>query len=547
MPDAWRQGAIVYHIYPRSFRDSNGDGIGDLPGISEKLDYVASLGVDGVWISPFFASPMLDFGYDVSDYRAVDTIFGTLDDFDRLLARAHSLGLKVIIDMAWSHTSDQHPWFAESRCDVGNPKADWYVWADPQPDGTPPNNWLSLFGGSAWTWEPRRRQYYLHHFLFAQPKLNLRNSAVVAALLEIGAFWLNRGVDGFRMDAVDFMMHDAMLRDNPAELTDGVPLRPFAMQRHCYDLGDPATFEVLASTRALLDRYPGSISIAEVGSVGSVDNAFERAASYVGGEGRRLHAAYTLHVAKGPGEVAAIRAAILQAERSFDQGSIVWSFSNHDIERVASRWGDGSPAAAKVFLALLATMRGCVTLYQGEELGLPEAEIAFAQLQDPYGRTYWPAFKGRDGSRTPMPWERDAHHAGFSTAERPWLPVSEAHLSLAVDQQDQDPDSVLTTWRALMRMRRSSRAMRLGSMHLMDAEPPLLAFERRHGRERVLCLFNLGDVERRFSVCQRSLALMASLCNTPSDAEEVLLQPRGYFIGNLPSGNHPSPASEAPI
>ncbi len=540
MPDAWRQGAVIYHIYPRSFRDTNADGIGDLPGITEKLDYVASLGVDGLWISPFFASPMRDFGYDVSDYRTVDPDFGTLDDFDRLIARAHGLGLKVILDMVWGHTSNRHPWFTESRGDRGNPKADWYIWADSRPDGTPPNNWLSVFGGAAWSWEPRRRQYYLHHFLPEQPKLNLRNPAVVAALLEIGAFWLDRGADGFRMDAVDFMVHDALLRDNPPETSASqTPLRPFAMQEHRYDRGDPAIFGVLASTRTLLDRYPGSISIAEVGSVGSMDNAFERAAGYVGGEGRRLHAAYTLHVAKGPGDLPAIRTAIVQAERSFDQGSIVWSFSNHDVERVASRWGDGRSESAGVFLALLATMRGCVTLYQGEELGLPEASLSYSQIQDPYGLAFWPGFKGRDGCRTPMPWERAAPNAGFSSAARPWLPVPETHVRLAVDQQDHDPASVLTTWRALMRMRRDRVALRLGSLHLLDAPAPLLAFERRHARERVLCLFNLGDVEGRFPMTQRSLPLMAGRCNAPPDAVEVVLPPKGYFIATLPSVTAP--------
>jgi alpha-glucosidase len=535
MPDAWRQGAVIYHIYPRSFRDSNGDGIGDLRGITEKLGYVASLGVDGLWISPFFASPMRDFGYDVADYRAVDPVFGTLENFDRLIARAHELGLKVILDMVWGHTSDRHPWFIESRGARGNPRSDWYVWADPRPDGTPPNNWLSVFGGAAWTWEPGRRQYYLHHFLPEQPKLNLRNADVVAALLEIGAFWLDRGADGFRLDAVDFMAHDARLRDNPpAAPATQTPLRPFAMQEHRWDRGDPGIFEVLARMRALLDRYPGSISIAEVGSVGNRDNAFERAAAYVGGEGRRLHAAYTLHVAKGPGDLDAIRAAMLEAERSFDQGSIVWSFSNHDVERVASRWGDGSPESASVFLALLATMRGCVTLYQGEELGLPEAELSVSQIQDPYGRAFWPGYKGRDGCRTPMPWERAAPHAGFSSAP-PWLPVPEAHARLAVDQQDRDPASVLMTWRALMRMRRDRPALRLGSLHLLDAPAPLLAFERRHGRERVLCLFNLGDAVGRFPMAERFLPLATGRCNPPPDASEVVLPPRGYLVATLPS------------
>lgn len=536
MPDAWRQGAVIYHIYPRSFRDSDGDGIGDLPGITDKLDYVASLGVDGVWISPFFASPMRDFGYDVSDYRTIDPSFGTLEDFDRLIARAHALGLKVILDMVWGHTSDRHPWFVESRESRGSSKSDWYVWADPRSDGMPPNNWLSVFGGPAWTWEPRRRQYYLHHFLVEQPKLNLRNPAVVAALLEIGTFWLDRGADGFRMDAVDFMVHDALLRDNPADPSASpTPLRPFSMQEHRYDRGDPAIFEVLTSTRALLDRYPGSISIAEVGSVGGNDNAFERAAGYVGGEGCRLHAAYTLHVAKGRGDLRALRTAIMQAEQSFDQGSIVWSFCNHDVERVASRWGDGGPDSAKVFLALLATMRGCVTLYQGEELGLPEADLSFEQIQDPYGRAFWPGYKGRDGSRTPMPWEHAAPQAGFSNAARPWLPVAETHVALAVDRQDHDPASVLTTWRALMRMRRDRAAFRLGSLHLLDAPAPLLAFERRHERERMLCLFNLGDVEGRFPMAQRSLPLMTGRCNAPPDATEVVLPPKGYFIAALPS------------
>ncbi|HKX10903.1 MAG TPA: alpha-glucosidase [Stellaceae bacterium] len=534
MPDAWRQGAVIYHVYPRSFRDSNGDGVGDLAGITEKLDYVASLGVDGLWISPFFASPMRDFGYDVSDYRAVDPIFGTVEDFDRLLARAHGLGLKVILDMVWSHTSDQHSWFAESRLDRHGAKADWYVWAEPRPDGGPPNNWLSVFGGSAWTWEPRRRQYYLHHFLPAQPKLNLRNDVVVAELLEAGAFWLNRGVDGFRMDAVDFMAHDALLRDNPAASVNETPLRPFAMQVHRHDLGDPATFDVLARTRALLDRYPGSISIAEVGSVGSADNALERAAGYVGGEGRRLHAAYTLHVAKGPGELAAIRNAIAQAEQSFDQGSIVWSFSNHDIERVATRWGDGGPGSAKVFLALLATMRGCLTLYQGEELGLPEPEIAQADVRDPYGRAYWPLYKGRDGSRTPMPWEHAAVHAGFCDGAEPWLPVAATHLPLAVDRQDRDPHSVLTAWRALSRLRRDNAVFRLGSLQLLDAAPPLLAFERRHGRDRALCLFNLGDMDGRFAIPQRTLPLIIGGCRMLPDADELVLPPKSYFVATLP-------------
>jgi len=536
MPDAWWEGAVVYQIYPRSFRDSNADGIGDLRGITEKLSYVASLGVDAIWISPFFASPMLDFGYDVSGYYTIDPIFGTLEDFDRLLVRAHELGLKVIIDMVWSHTSDQHLWFAESRYDRRNPKADWYVWAGPKSDGTPPNNWLSVFGGVAWTWEPRRRQYYLHHFLSAQPKLNLRNAAVVAALLEIGAFWLDRGVDGFRLDAVDFMAHDAALRDNPPDASvNGTPVRPFAMQAHHFDLGDPAIFDVLASIRALLKRYPGSVSIAEVGSVGAMDDAFERAAAYVGSMGRRLHSAYTLHVAKGPGDASAIREAVTRAERYFDRGSIVWSFSNHDVERVVSRWGDGSAASAKLYLALLATMRGCLVLYQGEELGLPEAELDFSDLKDPYGRTYWPVFKGRDGCRTPIPWEHNARNAGFSDAQRAWLPIPPAHFMLAVDRQDPVSDSVLATWRTLVRIRRENAALRRGSLGLLNCAAPLIAFERRCGSDRLLCLFNLGKTDELFPMAERALPLAAERCSVRSEAGDTLLAPNGYLIATLPA------------
>src|SRR6185437_595764 len=281
MTGEWWRGAVIYQIYPRSFFDSNGDGIGDLAGIAEKLGYVAGLGVDAVWISPFFASPMDDFGYDVSDYCAVDPIFGTLDDFDRLIARAHALGLKVLIDQVWSHTSDRHAWFCDSCSARDAPHADWYVWADPRPDGTPTNNWLSVFGGSAWSWGTRRRQYYLHHFLKSQPQLNLRNSAVLEAVLARGAFWLDRGVDGFRLDAVDFLTHDAKLRNNPALPPPGgiIPARLFGLQDHIHDMTQPDVVEVFRGIRRLIDRYPGLTTLAELSSEGAIAAA-ERVARY---------------------------------------------------------------------------------------------------------------------------------------------------------------------------------------------------------------------------------------------------------------------------
>ena len=270
----WWRGAVIYQIYPRSFFDSNGDGIGDLPGVTARLEYVARLGVDAIWLCPFFVSPQRDFGYDVADHVAVDPLFGTLADFDALLARAHGLGLKVLIDQVWSHTSDRHAWFLDSRAARTGAKADWYVWADPSPDGTPPNNWLSVFGGSAWMWEPRRRQYYLHHFLDCQPALNLHNPAVMDALLETGRFWLERGVDGFRLDAVDFLLHDPLLRSNPAAPPQPeVPAKLFGMQRHVHDMLQPETTVLLARIRGLMDAYPDTVTL---GEISSQPGAFER-------------------------------------------------------------------------------------------------------------------------------------------------------------------------------------------------------------------------------------------------------------------------------
>lgn len=494
--DHWR-GAVVYQIYPRSFRDGNGDGIGDLAGIVEKLPYVASLGVDAVWVSPFFASPMADFGYDVSDYRAVDPMFGSLADADRLIAEAHRLGLKVLVDLVFAHTSAEHPWFRDSRVSREGAHADWYIWADPRADGSPPNNWLSVFGGGAWAWEPRRRQYYLHHFLAQQPKLNLRNPAVVDAIVAIADWWMARGVDGFRLDAVDFMVHDAALADNPPHPEKRIALRPYNMQLHAHDLAHPETVDVLARLRAVMDRYPGSFAIAEVGSEPTTVTPVERAEFYTAqcGDDRRMHMAYTLGLMKGPGSAESLRASIDHVETHVNDGWLCWAFSNHDVVRVASRWGDGSPASAKLFNALLLSLRGAVCVYQGEELGLTEAEVPFDRLRDPYGITYYPHFKGRDGSRTPMPWQREGAHAGFTDAPTcdPWLPVPPEHRAAAVDVQEADPASVLAAWRRFIGWRRDQPALRHGALNMLTGGEPVVAFERVHDGRRLVCLFNLSD------------------------------------------------------
>jgi alpha-glucosidase len=489
---AWWRGAVIYQIYPRSFADSNGDGIGDLPGITARLDHVASLGVDAIWLSPFFTSPMKDFGYDISDYRGVDPIFGTIEDFDRLVERAHALGLKVIVDQVYSHSSDQHDWFRESRQSRDNPKADWYVWADAKPDGSPPNNWQSVFYGPTWTWDARRGQYYLHNFLPSQPDLNLHNPEVQEALLETARFWLDRGVDGFRLDAINFSMHDPELRDNPPVLDpDARRTRPFEFQHHFHNQSHPDIPEFLARVRKELDRYGGRFTVAEVGG----EQADREMKLFTQGP-ERLNSAYGfnfLYADSLTPELVATMAELWRGEPG--EGWPSWAFSNHDAPRHVSRWAAGRDrrAYAALTMLLLIALRGNAFLYQGEELGLPQGHVPFDRLQDPEAIANWPETQGRDGARTPMPWTAAAPHAGFSAAE-PWLPVDPDHVPLAVDRQETDPDSILNLTRRLVALRRREPALREGDIRMVD-EGPLLAFERIAGAERLLCVFNLGDDE----------------------------------------------------
>ncbi|MDH0623847.1 alpha-glucosidase family protein [Pseudomonas chengduensis] len=499
----WWRGGVIYQVYPRSFLDSNDDGIGDLPGVLAKLDYIASLNVDAIWLSPFFTSPMKDFGYDVSDYRGVDPIFGTLDDFRALVAAAHERGLRIIIDQVLNHCSDQHPWFAESRTSRSNDKADWFVWADPNPDGTPPNNWLSVFGGSAWTWEGRRRQYYLHNFLASQPDLNFHCEAVQQQLLDDMEFWLQLGVDGFRLDAANFYFHDQVLRNNPPNLDireGGIGVRvdnPYAYQRHLYDKTQPQNLDFLRRLRALLERYPGTATVAEIGC----DDSLRTMAAYTSG-GDTLHMAYSFDLLTAQCSPAYIRSTIEAIEGELGDGWPCWSVGNHDVVRVMSRWaheGEATPERGRLLMSLLLSLRGSVCLYQGEELGLPEAELAFEDLVDPYGITFWPEFKGRDGCRTPMPWVRDGVHAGFSS-QQPWLPLDERHRALAVDVQEDDSASMLNSYRRFLAWRQEQPLLIDGDIQVRYHDDDLLVFERRLGEQAWLCLFNLGDRERRYDL-----------------------------------------------
>jgi alpha-glucosidase len=492
-PDWWR-GAVIYQIYPRSFQDSNGDGIGDLGGIVQRLPHIAGLGADAVWISPFFTSPMKDFGYDVSDYCDVDPMFGSLADFDAVIAAANTLNLKVMIDLVLSHTSDAHPWFARSRGDRTNDKADWYVWADPKPDGTPPNNWLSVFGGSAWAWDARREQYYLHNFLTSQPDLNLHCPAVQEALLEVVRFWLKRGVHGFRLDTINFYFADKYLRDNPSlpkelrndSIAPGV--NPYNHQLHLFSKNQPENLDFLRRFRAELEPF----GAAAVGEVGDAQRGLEIMAEYTSG-GDKVQMCYPFELLQPK------RATAQVLEQTFARLTAAapdawpcWAYSNHDTVRHITRWGL-SDAAARAYTTLLMCLRGSVCLYQGEELGLPEADIAFDDLQDPYGIEFWPEFMGRDGCRTPMVWEADNRLGGFSSAAKAWLPVPAEHLGRAVSRQATDPASMMAHYRAALALRRAHPVLRTGTMTPLVAQGDVVRFMRQDGVETLFCAVNLGD------------------------------------------------------
>jgi alpha-glucosidase len=487
----WWRGAVIYQIYPRSFADANGDGIGDLPGITARLDHVASLGVDAIWISPFFTSPMKDFGYDVADYRAVDPIFGSLADFDVLITRAHALGLKVLIDQVYAHTSDQHAWFAESRTSRENPRAEWYVWADPKADGSPPNNWQSVFGGPAWTWDARRGQYFMHNFLSSQPQLNVHLPAVQDALIDVARFWLDRGVDGFRIDAINFAMFDPALADNPPAPPSNRPRsRPSDFQIAKNNMSHPDIPGFLERLRGMIDHYPDRFTVAEVGG----DHAEREMKAFTRGDSR-LNSAYGFNFLYAPDLTPAlVRETIDQWPDTPDMGWPSWAFENHDAPRAVSRWctPDDATAFARMKMLLLMCLRGNVFLYYGEELGLDQVEIGFDDLRDPEAIANWPMTLSRDGARTPMPWARDEVGAGFTTG-KPWLPLGVANRARAVDVQQADPDSLLHLTRRLIAFRRDSAALCVGTMLVIEASEALLAFERSAAGERLLCVFNMGS------------------------------------------------------
>lgn len=476
---------IIYQVYPRSFYDTNQDGVGDLNGITEKLDYIKSLNVDVVWISPFFKSPMKDFGYDVSNYREVDPLFGTIEDFKNLIKKAKELNLGIMVDMVISHTSNQHIWFEDS-VNRQNGRDDWYLWANANADGTPPNNWMSVFGGSAWQWDSNRKQYYFHSFLAEQPDLNMHNLQVQQAVLDEMEYWLKMGITGFRLDACNHYFQDLELRNNPPKRPNGTEFKPYSLQEHIYDQGRPEILPFLEKIRALLNKY-GAYSVAEVGG--------ERALQFMGQytDTNRLHSAYSFALMQPNFSATYIQSVIESLEASIQAPSMpCYALSNHDKPRVATRWSvERNPIkAVHQSMAMLISFRGNLCVYQGDELGYPEADVAYEDLQDPYGKTYWPKFKGRDSCRTPMSWN-DSSNAGFSKV-KPWLPVPEIHKNLNVEKQNKDKYSFLSTFKKFMQYRQQSDILKHGTIEFIKIDNEVLSFKRVYQGKTLLCLFSMS-------------------------------------------------------
>ncbi len=532
MTAPWWKGAVVYHIYVRSFSDSDGDGHGDLKGVAARLDYISSLGVDAIWLSPIHPSPNRDWSYDVSDYQGVHPDYGDLADLDALVAAAHGRGLKVLLDEVLAHTSDEHAWFAASRDEGPNgPKADWYVWADPAPDGTAPNNWLSVFGGPAWAYQPARRQHYHHKFLRQQPKLNWTQPEAKAAALDVLDFWLARGIDGFRLDVAGTFLHDTALADNPPVPAADRGHREWAhaseMQRHFNDSNLPENIPLLEEIRARVDAHGDRFVF------GEFSEEEERCGAYCSPQDG-LHSAYTFvllnarRLAAGP-----FRDHARTLARFPDHWPCI-SLSNHDVPRTAQRFG---PASARLMFALMLALRGTALVYQGEELGLPDARsLTRTEIRDPVGDLYWPISKGRDGSRTPMPWQEDGASMGFSSG-KPWLPLAVEHAGRSVATQEADPASALAFSRAMIALRKASPALTQGDSALIETEDPLFAIRRTHGDDVLLCVFNLGETEARFHHADLTGAQLLDLSEARLD-QGLVLPPRGFGFLKLPVPAH---------
>ena len=478
----WRHG-VFYQIYPRSFQDSDGDGVGDIRGIIDRLSYLQTVGVDAIWLSPVFPSPMADFGYDISDYTGIDPLFGTMKDFDALIAAAHAAGLKVILDLVPNHTSDQHPWFVESRSSRDDPRRDWYIWRAPRPDGGPPNNWLSEFGGSAWEYDAATGQYYYHAFLAQQPDLNWRNPGVRHAIHEVMRFWLRRGVDGFRVDVIWHLIKDATFRDNPPnpDYREGQP--PHQRLLPLYSADQPEVHDVIAGMRRVIDEFDARVLI------GEIYLPAERLMTYYGSDLAGAHLPFNFALLSAPWNARGIEKIINDYEAALPAGAWPnWVLGNHDRPRVASRVGQ---AQARVAAMLLLSLRGTPTLYYGDEIGMHQVAIAPDQVRDPFEKNVPGIGVGRDGCRTPMQWDATPF-AGFSLSQ-PWLPVADDFRHENVVNLDADERSILSLYKALIGLRKRLPQLVTGAYVPIAAEGDLLLYRRQGDGAAVVIALNLGD------------------------------------------------------
>jgi alpha-glucosidase len=518
----WKRG-VIYQIYPRSFQDTNGDGVGDLEGIIARLDYVAALGVDAIWLSPVFRSPMKDFGYDISDHTAIDPLFGDLAAFDWLLRQAHAKGLKVILDFVPNHTSDQHAWFCESRASRANPRRDWYIWRDPGPDGGPPNNWRSEFGGPAWTFDAATGQYYYHAFLSAQPDLNWRNPDVARAMTNILRSWLDRGVDGFRVDAIHHLFEAETLADNPANPDWREGMAPADQLLRAHTVDQPEVHDAIAALRRVSDEYEGERVL-----IGEAYLPLERLMAYYGGAGDGFHLPFNFHLMTTPWRPRDIARLVEAYEAQLPaHGWPNWVLGNHDRSRLASRVG---PAQARVAAMLLLTLRGTPTLYQGDELGLTDVPIPADRVRDPLELNVPGLGLGRDPVRTPMPWSSDPY-AGFSTAE-PWLPLNGGWREMNAARQAGDAGSTLAFYRALIALRRARRSLTHGGYRTHAVSEHVLAFERQYADERLLVVLNFSDASQAYDAppAQRLLSTHVHRRLGPANPSNVLLANEGLIL-----------------
>ncbi|MDF2457154.1 MAG: alpha-amylase [Cytophagaceae bacterium] len=479
----WWQSGVIYQIYPRSFQDSNQDGVGDLRGILQRLDYLQSLGIKGVWISPVFNSPMADFGYDISDYKNIDPIFGDLSDFDELIQEIHRRDMKLILDLVPNHTSDQHPWFLESRSSKENPKRDWYIWKDALPDGSVPNNWLAMFGGTGWEWDEATQEYYYHAFLKEQPDLNWRNPEVQEAMMDVMRFWLDKGVDGFRVDVMWHMIKDANFRDNPVNPEYASHMATYNQLLPVYSTDQPEVHDIVYKMRSLLDEYEERMMI------GEIYLPIRSLMSYYGSDNNGAHLPFNFLLLSLSWNTHQIAAAIAEYEAAIPAGGWPnWVLGNHDQPRIASRIGSEQ---AKVAAMLLLTLRGTPTIYYGDEIGMRDVPIPFEEVQDPQGLNMPDKNLSRDPARTPMPWD-DSKNGGF-TQGQPWLRLDKNYVAHNVSVQDKDPRSMLSLYKRLINLRQKEASLMSGQYIPVYTDQQIMVYIRHtDGEDRFMVILNLS-------------------------------------------------------